>query len=66
MPSEYATIDPAPLPRPGPTMTLEKALTLSPLLKTMYDEQPEVHRLIDTAMTLEGMPRHASTHAAGA
>ena len=31
----------------------------------MYDEQPEVHRLIDTAMTLEGMPRHASTHAAG-
>jgi DNA polymerase-3 subunit alpha len=46
-------------------MTLEKALTLSPLLKTMYDEQPEVHRLIDTAMTLEGMPRHASTHAAG-
>ena len=46
-------------------MTLVKALTLSPLLKTMYDEQPEVHRLIDTAMTLEGMPRHASTHAAG-
>lgn len=46
-------------------MTLEKALTLSPMLKTMYDEQPEVHRLIDTAMTLEGMPRHASTHAAG-
>ena len=46
-------------------MTLEKALMLSPLLKTMYDEQPEVHRLIDTAMTLEGMPRHASTHAAG-
>ena len=46
-------------------MTLEKALTLSPLLKTMYDEQPEVHRLIDTAMTLEGMPRHASAHAAG-
>ena len=46
-------------------MTLEKALTLSPLLKTMYDEQPEVHRLIDTAMTLEGMPRPASTHAAG-
>ena len=48
-----------------PGMTLEKALTLSPMLRTMYDEQPEVHRLIDTAMTLEGMPRHASTHAAG-
>ena len=46
-------------------MTLEKALKISPLLKTMYEEQPEVTRLIDTAMTLEGMPRHASTHAAG-
>ncbi len=46
-------------------MTLEKALKLSPMLKTMYEEQEEVKRLIDTAMTLEGMPRHASTHAAG-
>ncbi|MBQ9326471.1 MAG: DNA polymerase III subunit alpha [Clostridia bacterium] len=46
-------------------MTLEKALTLSPSLSTMYKEQPEVTRLIDTAMTLEGMPRNASTHAAG-
>ena len=46
-------------------MTLEKALKLSPLLKTMYDEQESVRKLIDTAMTLEGMPRHASTHAAG-
>ncbi len=46
-------------------MTLEKALNVSPMLKTMYETQPEVTRLIDTAMTLEGMPRHASTHAAG-
>ena len=46
-------------------MTLEKALTLSPMLRSMYDEQPQVKRLVDTAMTLEGMPRHASTHAAG-
>ena len=46
-------------------MTLEKALKVSPMLKTMYEEQPDVQRLIDTAMTLEGMPRHASTHAAG-
>ncbi len=46
-------------------MTLEKALKVSPLLHTMYEDQPEVRRLIDTAMTLEGMPRHASTHAAG-
>ena len=46
-------------------MTLEKALNLSPTLRQMYDEQPKVRELIDTAMTLEGMPRHASTHAAG-
>ncbi len=46
-------------------MTLEKALKLSPMLKTMYEDDENVHRLIDTAMTLEGMPRHASTHAAG-
>ncbi|MBQ7844855.1 MAG: DNA polymerase III subunit alpha [Clostridia bacterium] len=48
-----------------PGMTLEKALKLSPMLKSMYEEQDQVKRLIDTAMTLEGMPRHASTHAAG-
>ena len=46
-------------------MTLEKALKLSPMLKTMYEEDENVRKLIDTAMTLEGMPRHASTHAAG-
>ena len=46
-------------------MTLEKALKLSPMLHTMYEEQDSVRKLIDTAMTLEGMPRHASTHAAG-
>ena len=46
-------------------MTLEKALNLSPALRQMYEEQPRVKELIDTAMTLEGMPRHASTHAAG-
>ena len=31
----------------------------------MYDEKPQVRELIDTARALEGMPRHASTHAAG-
>ena len=46
-------------------MTLEKALKLSPMLKSMYETDESVTRLIDTAMTLEGMPRHASTHAAG-
>ncbi len=46
-------------------MTLRKALDISPMLRQMYDEQPRVRQLVDTAMTLEGMPRHASTHAAG-
>ena len=46
-------------------MTLEKALKISPQLSKMVQEQPEVKRLIDTALTLEGMPRNASTHAAG-
>ncbi len=46
-------------------ITLEKALNLSPQLRRMYDEQSEVKRLIDMAMSLEGMPRNASTHAAG-
>ena len=46
-------------------MTLEKALQISPDLKTMYESEADVRRLIDTAKTLEGMPRHASTHAAG-
>ena len=46
-------------------MTLERALQISPQLRKMYEEQPEVRRLIDTAMKLEGMPRNASTHAAG-
>ena len=46
-------------------MTLTHALEISPMLRQMYDEQPRVKELIDTAMTLEGMPRHASTHAAG-
>ncbi len=46
-------------------ITLEKALSLSPMLRQMVDEQPKVKELIDTALTLEGMPRHASTHAAG-
>ncbi|CCO09276.1 DNA polymerase III subunit alpha [Desulforamulus hydrothermalis] len=46
-------------------MTIAKALAGSPDLKAIYEQNPEVKRLIDTAMELEGMPRHASTHAAG-
>ena len=52
-----------------PTMplhiTLKEALNISPRLKEMYDGDPKVKTLIDTAMQLEGMPRNTSTHAAG-
>ena len=46
-------------------MTLDKALKVSPELKAGYDADEQVRALIDTARKLEGMPRHASTHAAG-
>ena len=46
-------------------ITLADALRLSKPLKELYDEDPRVKKLIDTAQALEGMPRHASTHAAG-
>ncbi len=46
-------------------MTLDEALRLSKPLKEMYDSDENLRRLIDVAKALEGMPRHASTHAAG-
>ena len=46
-------------------ITLKEALEVSPQLKEKYDSDPRVKELIDTAMSLEGMPRNTSTHAAG-
>lgn len=46
-------------------ITISKALSVNPELKKMYDENPQTRELINTARALEGMPRHASTHAAG-
>ncbi|NMD37217.1 MAG: DNA polymerase III subunit alpha, partial [Christensenellaceae bacterium] len=46
-------------------ITLNRAFQVNPLLKQMYFDDSEVTRLLDLAMALEGMPRHASTHAAG-
>ena len=46
-------------------MTLDKALMISPMLREMVERDERVRELIETARTLEGMPRHASTHAAG-
>ena len=46
-------------------MTLTKALELSAELKALYDSDETVKKLIDLSLKLEGLPRHASTHAAG-
>ena len=46
-------------------ITLDDALRLSKPLSDLYGSDEQVKKLIDTARALEGMPRHASTHAAG-
>ncbi|HTS16549.1 MAG TPA: DNA polymerase III subunit alpha [Verrucomicrobiae bacterium] len=46
-------------------MTLHKALEISPELKTAYQTESTVKRVIDYGFTLEGLSRNASTHAAG-
>ena len=46
-------------------ITIPKALEQNRELKELYDTDPEVHKLLEIAMSLEGMPRQASTHACG-
>jgi DNA polymerase-3 subunit alpha len=46
-------------------MTIDKALSMNPQLAQMRDNDAQVAHLLEIARTLEGMPRHASTHAAG-
>ena len=46
-------------------MTISKALEMNQELKLQYDNDEETKKLIDLAMKVEGLPRHASTHAAG-
>ncbi|MFZ5642139.1 MAG: DNA polymerase III subunit alpha [Bacillota bacterium] len=46
-------------------ITIEKALNDSTDLKDLYDSNRQIKKLMDMASLLEGMPRHASTHAAG-
>ena len=46
-------------------ITLDKALETSKKLKTDYENNPQTRRIIDLARELEGLPRHASVHAAG-
>ena len=45
--------------------TIDSSLETVPELKALYDSDAEVKQLIDTSRALEGLPRHASTHAAG-
>ena len=46
-------------------MTIDKALELNPELKELYNSDMKIKVLIDTSRLFEGLPRHASTHAAG-
>ena len=46
-------------------MTIDKALETSPELKAKYESEEITRKVIDMARAIEGMPRHASTHAAG-
>lgn len=46
-------------------MTIEKALDSNPIFKKIYDTDEKSRELIDIAKSVEGLPRHASTHAAG-
>ena len=46
-------------------ITIEESLKLSRPMRQMYEEDENIKHLIDTAKALEGMPRHASMHAAG-
>ena len=62
----YATVDSvAKLVPMELNITLESALVKSKDLLELYQSDEQIKKLIDMARKLEGMPRHASTHAAG-
>ncbi len=46
-------------------ITIRKALDMNPELRKMYEQDEDVHKLIDMSLRLEGLPRHTSIHAAG-
>ncbi|GAB6036407.1 DNA polymerase III subunit alpha [Fundidesulfovibrio butyratiphilus] len=46
-------------------MTIDKALAMTPELSALMEQDPKISRLIDVSRRLEGLSRHASTHAAG-
>ncbi len=49
----------------GAAITIDDAMKMNPELRGMYENDESVRRLIDMSKRLEGLPRHASTHAAG-
>ena len=46
-------------------ITIKKAMEQNKELRDLYDSEDEIHKMLDIAMALEGMPRQASTHACG-
>lgn len=46
-------------------ITLKQAIEINPDLKYAYDRTPHIKRLLDSAMSLEGLPLYTGTHAAG-
>ncbi len=46
-------------------ITLERALSMNPELRALYETDEQIRYLIDMALRLEGLPRNTSTHAAG-
>ncbi len=46
-------------------ITIDKALNIEPELKTLYETDGQIKEMVDIAKKLEGLARHASTHAAG-
>lgn len=46
-------------------ITIEKAISMNPDLRKLYEGDMEVRELIDMSKRLEGLPRHTSMHAAG-
>lgn len=46
-------------------ITIKKAMEQNKELAQIYEQEPEIKKLLDIAMALEGMPRQASTHACG-
>ncbi len=61
----YAEVDRIAKLVPGNNITIDEAIKLEPQLKELYDSDQTVKELLDIAKRLEGLSRHASTHAAG-